>query len=260
MNRLLLCLPFLAVMGCPPPCVAQITLSEQKVQVVSGLVNPQLIGDAILIDQDSKPVIATASLIELKQEKPYKFCDIEAENVANYSLGELTKIDDSHWLLTGTGKYRISAMAFDPDLARARLFVELGVPPGPGPGPGPTPGPTPGPQPDGEAPIPEPGFRVLIVYETADLANLPRWLADGDFRGYLDSHCVKGDKGVPEYRIVDPQIDVSHANLLWAKALGRKRDSLPWLIVSNGKTGFEGPLPKTKSETLAVLAKYAEAK
>jgi hypothetical protein len=244
------------------PAQAQIALTEAKVQVVTGLVAPQLVGDSVIIQAESKPKFEAAALITVKSEQAYKSLILEADQIPTLEIGNLKPAGENRWLLQGSGKYLVTAIGFEPGFVKTRILVELGptpAPPEPEP-PGPTPDPTPTPTPDGEAPIPEPGFRVLIVYESADLANLPRWLGDADLAGYLDAKCVKGPKGVAEWRMLDQHISVAADMVLWAKALGRKRDSLPWLIVSNGKAGYEGPLPKTKPETMAILAKYAEAK
>lgn len=123
------------------PCFGQISLSETKVQVVSGLVAPQVVGDAIIIGAESKPVVVSASLIEVKGKEKYADFDIEAENVTNFSLAEMQPVDDTHWLLRGTGKYRVSAIAFGPSLGKDRLIVELtNEPPKPPAPPDPTPG------------------------------------------------------------------------------------------------------------------------
>ena len=36
----------------------------------------------------------------------------------------------------------------------------------------------------------------------------------------------------------------------------RTRSSVPWLVVSNGVTGFEGPLPATEAEITAILTQF----
>lgn len=123
-------------------------------------------------------------------------------------------------------------------------------------GDNPTPDPEPTPTPDGEAPIPEPGFRVLIVYETAAISDLPDYVFHQDLRTYLTTHCVRGANNVAEWRMVDPQVVTAPDSAIWAKALGRDRKSLPWLLISDGKHGYEGPLPKTKDEALTLLRKY----
>ncbi len=54
----------------------------------------------------------------------------------------------------------------------------------------------------------------------------------------------------------DAGVDASQESQLWQDALKRKRGALPWLVISNGKSGFEGPLPATVDETLTLLKKY----
>lgn len=109
-------------------------------------------------------------------------------------------------------------------------------------------------------PISEPGFRVLIVYESGEMTKYPietgTILAGGDVRKFLGANCVPGSNGVPEYRIYDADMDTAHDSPLWQKAMKRPRSQTPWVIISNGKTGFEGPLPKTPSEFLELCKKY----
>jgi hypothetical protein len=170
---------------------------------------------------------------------------------------------------TTPGRYTVMAWNAKGDRASklSRCVVIVGdpgpvppVPPPPGPGPTPPvpPGPTPSP-----APIPEAGFRVLVVYETADLSKLPPGQLAGlhskELRDWLDQTCVKGPDGkTAEWRIWDQNIDLTKAEPIWQAAMKRPRASLPWVVVSNGKAGFEGPLPKSGKEIMELLAKYAE--
>jgi hypothetical protein len=137
-------------------------------------------------------------------------------------------------------------------------------PPGPNPPPGPTPPPVPVPPPTpNPAPIPLPGFRVLILYDSATLARLPKEqlnvLYDKSIRDYLNSKCAPGPAGNPgkkDWRIWDAGVDAAGEGQMWVDALKRPHASLPWLLISTGATGYEGPLPGSVADTLALLKKY----
>jgi hypothetical protein len=175
------------------------------------------------------------------------------------------------------GEYKLRArmVVLDKDgktnIETVRLtFKILGVPdplppPGPKPPPGPTPDPTPTPDP---APIPTAGFRVLMIYESADLSTLPakqlNVLYDKGIRDYLNSKCVKGDDGkTPAWRIWDKDVDASKDDKVWGEAMTKAKGvtgfKTPWLVVSNGKTGFSGPLPADTTSALTLLKKYGDS-
>lgn len=117
------------------------------------------------------------------------------------------------------------------------------------------------PDPVDPAPIPVDGFRVLFVVETSDASKLPKEqlaiLTSGEVRGYLNSKCVSGPDGVTkEWRQWDQNVKTDGESKLWQDAMKRNRASLPWIVISDGKTGFEGPLPATIQATLALLRKF----
>lgn len=134
-------------------------------------------------------------------------------------------------------------------------FVRVGKGPDPGPDPDPDPDPDPTPSP---APIPEPGFRVLIFYESSD--TLPALqqaiLAGEEVAAYLDKTCIDEPDGTSGYRIYDQHADLSNELPVWQKAFQRRPQSLPWVIVSNGKTGTEEPLPASPSAFVELCKKY----
>jgi hypothetical protein len=128
------------------------------------------------------------------------------------------------------------------------------VPPAPTPVP---PGPTPIPP-----PIPGPGLRVLVVYESGDLSRLPAGqmaaLYSKTFRDLLNAKCAVGPDGkTREWRIFDADVDLSGESDTWKAAMSRPRKSLPWIVVSNGTTGHEGPFPATADEAVKLVEKYA---
>lgn len=110
-------------------------------------------------------------------------------------------------------------------------------------------------------PIEAEGLRVLIVEETADRHKLPTSqlavLTSAKLSEWLDDNCVKHD-GHPEWRRWDKDTDISHERSLWQSAFEEERAELPWLYVSNGQTGYSGPLPQTLDETFEILEKYKE--
>lgn len=118
----------------------------------------------------------------------------------------------------------------------------------------------PKPDPPTPAPIPVAGFRVLFVEESQDRGKL----TSGQFstlfgkatRSWLDANCVK-EGSQPGYRIYDKDQTAVGELKHWQDALTRPRQSIPWVIISNGVTGFEGPLPATEQGAMDLFKKYA---
>jgi hypothetical protein len=128
------------------------------------------------------------------------------------------------------------------------------VPPKPPTPPDP---PKPDPDPQPKPPITEPGFRVIVIYETMALTpavnNILKSKAIWD---YLDAKCAK-DNGTPARRFYDKDVPPGPDSFKWEQeAFGRPRQSIPWIVISNGVTGFEGPLPASEAATLDLLKKY----
>jgi hypothetical protein len=159
------------------------------------------------------------------------------------------------------GRFKIEAWNAKADVASdiSTCWVVIGepgpVPPDPKP-PEPKP---PEPKPPDVAPIPVDGFRVLIIHESADkITPAQRAIVTAQaIRQYVNAKCVKGPDGVTaEARFWDKDTVVSGESKLWQDAMNRPRTSVPWIIISTGKAGYEGPLPATVTDTLALLKKY----
>lgn len=152
-----------------------------------------------------------------------------------------------------------TAKKFLNDFGSIKVIIGGVIPPTP-PTPDP-PKPDPNP-PTPPAPIPSAGLRVLIVYETADLGKLPiaqaNVLTSKTLRDYLDSRCVNGtDSKTKEWRIWDKDVSTANVPKLWQNAMARPRQSLPWITISNGAAGFEGPLPTNTDDTITLIKKWA---
>lgn len=153
---------------------------------------------------------------------------------------------------TEPGRYKVEAWNAKGDVASdiaVGWVVILGksptpvppvpVPPAPDPKP---PVPTPSP-----APIPVAGFRVLVVFaqdgSTAVLSKTQyNELYGKEVADYLNAKCVK-EGNQPGWRIWNKDTPLTNAPEVWRQAMGRTRGNLPWIIISDGVTGYEGPLP-----------------
>jgi hypothetical protein len=120
--------------------------------------------------------------------------------------------------------------------------------------------------PPGPPPIPSAGLAALILVETENLSTLPKSQLEiikgrgpGSVWEYLASHCAKGPDGkTPEFRMYDKDVDAGGESKFWQDALKLPRGpEMPWLMCTNGRASYTGPLPLTKDETLKLLKKYA---
>ncbi len=117
------------------------------------------------------------------------------------------------------------------------------IPPKPDPKPDPSP-----------APIPLAGFRVLFVYESSVASNTLAIVSAKPIQDYLAAKCVK-DGQKSEWAVWDKDVKLDNVKQHWKDAMARPRTTLPWIIISDGRQGYEGPLPKTVDETLTLLKK-----
>jgi hypothetical protein len=162
-----------------------------------------------------------------------------------------------HFVTPTAGDYRLQGMTVigtEVEYAETHVLVDTGptppvppVPPIP-PGPGP--------------PIPGNGLRLLAIYDPATLGKLTPAQLDvlnsETVRGWLRSHAAVGPDGkTVESRFLPSNEDMTNESKLWQDAFKRPRASLPWLIISNGKTGYEGPLPATVNDMMTLMQKYA---
>jgi hypothetical protein len=147
--------------------------------------------------------------------------------------------------------------------------------PAPTPPPGPTP--TPGPGPNPPPPNPAPGtISVLLIDETQKIGRAA-WLPYNTVlnstrvRDYLNSHVAKGPGGLPEWRLYDKDTDLTNEAKKWQDAIKLPRaPSLPitaasvppegdgdfWVIISNGQSGYSGPMPQSEDALLALLKQW----
>jgi hypothetical protein len=151
----------------------------------------------------------------------------------------------------------VFTFAFCTNKDKKTIFVSFDVTVGGKPVDPPSPKPDDPVEPDEKPPIPDPGFKLLIVEESNDRPKL----SQGQL-GVMFGQTVKAfirPKG--EFLVADKDSDPSNLPKVWQDAIARakaKATSYPWYLVSNGKKGYEGPLPKdiTTPVFLETLKKY----
>lgn len=185
---------------------------------------------------------------------------------------------NTRWLTAPPGKYVIEVEVTTYDKATEQVTVEQAdltvefvagpdpVPPGPTP-PGPVPpvppvppGPTPTP-----SPVPDPGLHVMVVWDvskplTKDLDTILHTQSAGGVRDYLTTKCPvvggKADWAMWHDGMTAEQVK-DYPSQPMKTLYARKRASLPWILISkDGSQFYEGPLPPTQAEVLALLRKY----
>jgi hypothetical protein len=120
-----------------------------------------------------------------------------------------------------------------------------------------TPLPTPVPVPVvvDDAPFPSEGLTVVVIEETE--TRMRGELSPGHFAA-LTSLTVRdwAKEAGAHFRVFDQHTPTAGMTETEAVAFKLKADSLPWIHISNGKTGFTGPLPDGVEATIALMGKY----
>lgn len=121
----------------------QIDLSYSMAKSLVGTTAPRIIGDRIIIGEDSQPRVSTVAVIKVKSDERYK---LKARKTL-FETAELVALTDTEYLLAGDGDYLVEATSVDSD-ASLRIVIGGSPSPTPNPPPEPIPTPTPTPKPD----------------------------------------------------------------------------------------------------------------
>ena len=102
---------------------------------------------------------------------------------------------------------------------------------------------------------------VLIVYEAEELSEYPPEqvliLQSVEFLEWLDGKTSEDENGNENSRIWDKDTETTYVDDAWKEALALPRESIPWLVISDGSKGvFQGPLPESIEATKALIGKY----
>lgn len=104
-----------------------------------------------------------------------------------------------------------------------------------------------------DPPLPVQSLHVLVVEEMDDRSRLPASQVNIFTSTNLRKWFVENNA---QWRMFDDDVDQSKLEAKWRDALSRPRASLPWATVSNGRTGWEGPLPTTETEFIQILERH----
>lgn len=113
-----------------------------------------------------------------------------------------------------------------------------------------------------KAPLPGlAGFKVLLIYESADLPpKIPAAQydikVDPKVTGWLTANTTP-ENGWAGWRLGDPDAGVAQGAMHWEKMLSLKQ-STPWVVINNGtrNVGYSGPMPANSDEFLKLVEKY----
>lgn len=237
----------------------QLDVSTQSAAMLVDVDKITQIDDIVLVPASG--VIATKPVAVLTVKTEAGNVEVQASDIQRLPV-ESRQLSGGRWLFERPGKYWVEVTAIDfakNIYGRKTVVVEVGQgpnPPPPPPGPSP-PGPTPPPSPDG-APIAGEGLRVLFIHESSEALapELQQVFFGTEVRSYLTANAIKVE-GTPDWRILDKDVKFTDPNHRFARAMARTRSSIPWLIISNGTTGYEGPFPGGVAETLELLKAFS---
>lgn len=218
----------------------------------------EVAGDTVTVVK-SFPFTITAAFKENTSyfwQFPSSFKAVRNRNVLTVQAAP----EGTHTIICNSVTVDFDKKTMTDDIGETVVNVGKLVPPTPPPGPDPPVPPTP---PPGPVPIPGEGLRVLMLYESTDIPKLAESqrsvLFSKKVRDYLNAKCPPGPDGkTKEWRVWDKDSDATGEAKIWQDALARPAKSMPWVVISNGKTGYEGPMPTTVEGMLALLKKYGE--
>lgn len=105
-------------------------------------------------------------------------------------------------------------------------------------------------------PVSDLGLRVLFVFENTDLRKLPpeqvAIATSTKLRDYLDKRCVLESK-TRAYRFYDKDTKLTNDYPVWGKLMGVPRQSVPWIVICNGKTWTSIPMPGNVDDAIKLI-------
>lgn len=246
---------------------AQIGNSAETKYILSGIDGYTTAGDLVLVPDGSKPKLEAVGLVTI---------DCEASTVAvrasdakrqPVNIVKLPGSDDAaakQFIVLGSGQVWIDVTCIDfatQFFDQTQFSITIGDSPEPEPvDPVDPVDPDVPDVPDSPSPFAGDGLRAMIVYELDDMPNyapsVTQQLFSQKLRAWARENCAKSASGSTDFRVLDK--DAEGDSSIWTEALKRPRKSTPWIVVGNGESGYEGPLPATESETMELLKRFVK--
>lgn len=223
-----------------------------KIDDYTGPVTWEMTGDSILLKEIEKTTVI--GLLQQGETEP-SYPEVPAGAVILW--GKKSGVSElSAWGVVGGKPKKLLTRSF-----RVGSAPEPPVEPPPAPKPGvdPKPTPAPTPTPASTSPFAANGLHVMIVYESeAELPAGQQAIVFGKaFRDYLAANCAVGPDGKTKaWQIWDKNVDASTAPKVYRDAFARPRSSIPWIMIGNGTTGYEGALPASVEATTKLIDQY----
>jgi hypothetical protein len=227
----------------PMPANGDVVLERDSLYVVEAdiellaFVSP---GGAIKATKDSGPIRIRA-----------KFADGKGTETRTFAAKHLVIVEAAG---EGRDELLIVPVGAKNESEARRVFLRVGQLPRPPPV---------DPKPDvkpSTSPIKADGLHVLIVYKASDtLPSSQNAILYGErARKLLDEKCVTDARGQKAYRIFPDTVEFGGELAVWKETMARQRQSIPWIVIGNGKDGYEGPLPANVDDFETLVNKYAK--
>lgn len=108
-------------------CFAQIEISYTTAKILTGIASPRLIGDRVIVSDDSKPQVTTVAIVKVASSEKVR---VKARK-SLFEAVELVPISDTEYLLVGQGKYLVEAVSASWDRSFAIMIGNEVDPPKP---------------------------------------------------------------------------------------------------------------------------------
>ncbi len=107
----------LALVSICGDCFAQIEISYTTAKVLTGVVAPRIVGDRVIVADDSKPQVTSVAIVKVVSSEKVR---VKARK-SLFETTEMVPISDTEYLLVGQGKFLVEAVSASWD----RSFVIL---------------------------------------------------------------------------------------------------------------------------------------